>query len=113
VSVIAFHGTDDKLVPFEGGPVGDLRAPPVEDSLQQWAEHDECTSGPQDERVSDHVRLRRYDDCAGGATVELYAVEGGGHTWPGATIDVPLGATTHEISATDLMWAFFEAHPKP
>jgi polyhydroxybutyrate depolymerase len=113
VSVIAFHGTDDKLVPFEGGPVGDLQAPPVEDSLQQWAEHDECTSGPQDERVSDHVRLRRYDDCAEGATVELYAVEGGGHTWPGATIDVPLGATTHEISATDLMWAFFEAHPKP
>jgi polyhydroxybutyrate depolymerase len=116
VSVIAFNGTDDKLVPFEGGPVSgsDLQVAPVEDSLQQWAEHDGCTSGPQDERVSDHVRLRRYDDCAGGATVELYAVEGGGHTWPGAAIDVPLlGATTHEISATDLMWAFFEAHPKP
>jgi polyhydroxybutyrate depolymerase len=113
VPVIAFHGTDDKIVPFEGGPVGDLRALPVEDSLQQWAEHDECTSGPQDERVSDHVRLRRYDDCAEGATVELYAVEGGGHTWPGASIDLPLGATNHEISATDLMWAFFEAHPKP
>jgi polyhydroxybutyrate depolymerase len=113
VSVIAFNGTDDKLVPFEGGSVSgsDLQVPPVEDSLKQWAEHDGCTSGPQDERVSDHVRLRRYDDCAGGATVELYAVEGGGHTWPGAAIDVPLGATTHEISATDLMWAFFEAHP--
>jgi polyhydroxybutyrate depolymerase len=115
VSVIAFNGTDDKLVPFEGGPVGDsgLRVAPVEDSVQQWAEHNACASGPQDERVSDHVRLRRYDDCAQGATVELYAVEGGGHTWPGAAIDIPLGATTHEISATDLMWAFFEAHPRP
>jgi polyhydroxybutyrate depolymerase len=116
VSVIAFNGTDDKLVPFEGGPVSNsaLRVPPVEDSLQQWAEHDGCASGPQDQRVSDQVRLRRYDDCSEGATVELYAVEGGGHTWPGAAIDLPLlGATTHEISATDLIWAFFEAHPKP
>ena len=115
VPVIAFNGTDDKLVPFEGGPVGDstVRVPAVEDSLQQWAEQNGCTSGPQDERVSDHVRLRRFEGCAEGATVELYAVEGGGHTWPGASIDIPLGATTHEISATDLMWAFFEAHPKP
>jgi polyhydroxybutyrate depolymerase len=115
VAVIAFNGTDDKLVPFEGGPVSNsaLSVAPVEDSLQLWAEHNACASGPQDERVSDDVRLRRYDDCSEGATVELYAVEGGGHTWPGAAIDIPLGATTHEISATDLMWAFFEAHPKP
>jgi polyhydroxybutyrate depolymerase len=115
VSVIAFNGTDDKLVPFEGGSVGDsaLQVAPVEDSLQQWAEHNGCASGPEDERVSDHVRLRRYEDCTDGAAVELYVIEGGGHTWPGATIDIPLGATTHEISATDLMWAFFEAHPMP
>jgi polyhydroxybutyrate depolymerase len=39
--------------------------------------------------------------------VILYVVEEGGHTWPGA-IDVPgLGSTTHEISATDLIWEFF------
>jgi len=53
---------------------------------------------------------RRF--CEEGAAVELYVVEGGGHTWPGAAIDVPvLGETTHEISATDLIWAFFENHP--
>ena len=86
---------------------------PIEESLQAWAVHNGCTGGPEDEWVAEHVRLLRYRDCDEGATVELYAVEGGGHTWPGASIDVPLlGMTTHEISATDLMWAFFQDHPR-
>ena len=46
-------------------------------------------------------------------------VEGGGHAWPGSTFELPpeledlLGVTTHEISANDLMWDFFVAHPMP
>jgi polyhydroxybutyrate depolymerase len=115
VSVIAFHGTDDALVPFEGGPVGGsaLSVAPIEDSILKWAEHDGCTDVPREEQATEHVRLVSYESCDQGAAVELYVVEGGGHTWPGARIDIPLGATTHEISATDLMWAFFEAHPEP
>jgi hypothetical protein len=56
------------------------------------------------------VRLKRYSDCGENATVDLYIVDGGGHTWPDATIDLPpgtYGPTTHEISANDLMWEFF------
>jgi polyhydroxybutyrate depolymerase len=99
VSVIAFHGTDDSLVPFEGGPVSDsgLRVAPIEESILKWAEHDGCTDVPREEQATEHVRLVSYDACDQGAAVELYVVEGGGHTWPGARIDVPLGATTHEI----------------
>jgi polyhydroxybutyrate depolymerase len=115
VSVIAFHGTEDSLVPFKGGPVGEsgVHVAPVEDSIQEWAEHDGCADVAKEEQATEHVRLVLYEACDQGAAVELYAVEGGGHTWPGALIDIPLGATTHEISATDLMWVFFEAHPKP
>lgn len=115
VSVIAFHGTDDRLVPFEGGSVSEsaLNVPPIEDSANQWAVHNGCPDSPTEEQATEHVRLVRYEGCDQGAAVELYVVEGGGHTWPGALIDIPFGATTHEISATDLMWSFFEAHPIP
>ena len=115
VSVIAFHGTDDRLVPFEGGPVSDsgLRVAPIEESAQKWAEHNGCASIPKEAQATEHARLLQYEHCDEGATVELYVVEGGGHTWPGAAIDIPFGLTTREISATDLMWDFFEAHPKP
>jgi polyhydroxybutyrate depolymerase len=115
VPVIAFHGTDDALVPFEGGMVAGSSLPvrATEESLQDWARHNGCAEDPERTRVSDSIRLIRYQGCDQDATVELYVIEGGGHTWPGA-FDVPwLGATTHEISATDLMWAFFDAHPMP
>ncbi len=115
VPVITFHGTHDEYVPFEGGGVRSSSLPvrPVEESLHDWATHNGCAEDPETTRVSGSVRLIRYQGCDQGATVELYVIEGGGHTWPGA-IDIPwLGATTHEISAADLMWAFFEAHPMP
>jgi polyhydroxybutyrate depolymerase len=49
-----------------------------------------------------------YGGCKDGTAVVLYVIDGGGHTWPGAAIDVQrLGVTTHEISATDLIWDFF------
>ena len=43
----------------------------------------------------------------------FYAIEGGGHTWPGSAVDVnALGATTREIDASDTIWTFFRAHAR-
>jgi polyhydroxybutyrate depolymerase len=45
--------------------------------------------------------------------VVLYKVLGGGHTWPGTSVDLsPLGVTTQEIVASELLWDFFAAHPR-
>ena len=38
----------------------------------------------------------------------MYRIVGGGHTWPGAAIDVTrLGLTTKQVSATNEMWKLF------
>jgi polyhydroxybutyrate depolymerase len=113
VSVIAFHGTADPIAPYNGGitPQG-FPFPPVETSIASWAPFNGCTSGPGESQVTQNVRLKRYSDCNENATVELYIIDGGGHTWPDATIDLPVGTygpTTHEISANDLIWEFFGA----
>jgi polyhydroxybutyrate depolymerase len=113
--VIAFHGTEDQLVPFEGGPGGRLGLPSgaVRDNMRDWASHNGCNMTLQSRRVAADVMLETYTGCKAGAEVQLYVVEGGGHTWPGGRIDVPgLGETTHSISATELSWAFFAAHRK-
>lgn len=115
--IIAFHGTADATVPFNGGPSPfgiDFRLPidnatTDPDVMESWAAHNACTSGRQTSQVSANVVLVQYTGCTDGATVQLYRVEGGGHTWPDAVIDFPM--TTHEISANDLMWAFFQQHP--
>jgi polyhydroxybutyrate depolymerase len=119
--VLSFHGTADAIVPYGGGPINAglsqilrLSAPPVEDAVRQWAEHNGCGLTPAEEQASEHVRHIVYSGCEAGASVEFYAVDGGGHTWPGAAIDVPvLGPTAREISATGLIWDFFAAHPLP
>lgn len=115
VPVIAFHGTADPCVPFEGGQTAcgqRLPVAPVEQSARNWAEHDGCDLTPAKTQISAHVRSIAYGGCEAGAAVVLYVIDGGGHTWPGAS-DVPrLGATTHEINATDLIWQFFAAHPR-
>jgi len=122
VPVIAFHGTADAAVPFGGGegdisgvmvtfrlPIDDAAA--AEDAVGDWSAHNGCTSGRQELQVDTEVRLIRYDACTAGATVELYAVGGGGHTWPGSFDIPPAGYTTHQISATDRIWAFFSGYP--
>ena len=69
-------------------------------------------------RAGAHVARQRWMGCRAGVAVELYAVEGGGHTWPGGpdlsttAAFARLGATTQEVSATALMLAFFRAHPR-
>ena len=54
--------------------------------------------------------------CPPGAEVVLYRVTEGGHAWPGSdftkSIASVVGPTTFSINATELMWQFFEDHPK-
>ena len=112
VPVITFHGDADFVNPLPGS--SDLRwGYAVSVSVQTWARLNGCRQGPTSEQVSAHVTLFGYSRCRDGADVEYYRVTGGGHTWPGTAVDLsPLGVTTQEISATQLMWQFFEDHPK-
>jgi polyhydroxybutyrate depolymerase len=119
VPLISFHGTDDTSVPFNGGtgtggltfrlPIDDEVDGP--DVMSEWAAHNGCSSGRQKSTLTDEVDVVEYTGCTDGATVRLYIVNGGGHTWPGS-FDVPgLGYVTQDISATDLIWEFFQLHP--
>ena len=113
--VVAFHGTDDELVPFEGGPGGRLGLPVtgVRGNMRDWAEHNGCNLTLQTERIAEDVVLESYGGCADGAGVHLYVIEGGGHTWPGASRDIALlGETTQSISATEIAWRFLLRPPQ-
>ena len=51
--------------------------------------------------------------CAERTSVELYTIEGGGHTWPGGKAYLPariVGKVSRDVDATATMWAFFVAH---
>jgi polyhydroxybutyrate depolymerase len=107
VSVIAFHGTDDFVVPYAGGPIfgagGSVVYPGVAAGMSGWATRAHCAPNPQSTAVTAHVTLEQWTGCATGTTVELYTINGGGHTWPGAFPVPLLGPTTSEISAADII----------
>ena len=136
VPVLHFHGTKDKLVPFDGG--SDFRWSPqygfpgARECAAMWAEANRCEAKPQIKKLEDEhdndgttVSIERYAPRADGAEVVLYVIDGGGHTWPGRTffsgLEVPpfvrrlsvLGRTSLEVEASPILWEFFQRYTLP
>jgi polyhydroxybutyrate depolymerase len=113
VSVIAFHGRKDRMVPYNGGQGAGLSNAtyvPVSRSIGDWVAWDVCQTTPQQVKSSDgNVVIDSYPGGRNGTEVELVTIGDGGHNWPRGS-DYPGGAG--EESANDLMWEFFAAHPK-
>ncbi|HZZ29677.1 MAG TPA: PHB depolymerase family esterase [Pirellulales bacterium] len=124
VSVLHFHGTDDKLVPYAGArntAEGVFHCKSVDGTMTEWAKLDGCPEKPQVEELpkkeDDGTSVKRYTYGPGkdGSEVMLIQITGGGHTWPNRpmlpALETALGKTTHQISANDMMWDFFDKHP--
>jgi len=140
VPVVAFHGTADPFVPYQGGigpaakslpapnGVGTLGSHPGSKGVKgisastlpipieeaRWAARNGCSKSPKTSNVASGVTLIAYS-CPGHATVELYRESGDGHIWAGSqamvAIESVVGKTTFAISADQLMWTFFVSHP--
>jgi len=116
VPFVFFHGTADLLFPWDGGG-GWLSVPAT---IGKWTALDGCTGPPvlgmEPDRENDGtlVRTERYAACRAGAEVMLYAVEGGGHTWPGALGSFPAfaGVLSRDISANEILVGFFARHAR-
>jgi polyhydroxybutyrate depolymerase len=117
-----FLGSDDTFFPpagkLAGNDVVHVRLLSIAESVAEWAARDGCGAAPAVTELPDieddgtTVRRERYTGCDGGAEVVYYAIEGGGHTWPGSGVPSGglLGRTSHEISASDIAARFFLEH---
>jgi polyhydroxybutyrate depolymerase len=111
VPMIAFHGTGDPIVPYQGGPSRDSEVsfPVIPDWMAARAGLNGCDGSPAELPVSGEVSGIRYSGCAQEADVVFYTIHGGGHAWPGGE-PMPawiVGYTTQDINATPVMWEFF------
>jgi polyhydroxybutyrate depolymerase len=120
VPVMQFHGTEDMLVPYEGGvPLvqwdveGVLNFLSVDETLAVWREINGCAASSEVIYQQGDSTCVRWLACDGGSEVVRCVAEGAGHTWPGGMPVPPLGETTEDMSATEMMLDFFEAHPMP
>jgi polyhydroxybutyrate depolymerase len=106
--VMEIHGTADETVPYEGN----FLFAPIVDVVDFWAEENNTNSTPvitavpdinqTDNSTAEHQLFASGDN---GSTVEHYKVINGGHTWPGAVVDI--GVTNHDFEASEKIWQFF------
>lgn len=136
VPILAFHGTQDPILFFNGGigydrlkgvlpgAGGDqgtttttTTAPPdvngagYPETIRKWAKKYRCGANPTDTKQAQHVTLRSYR-CPAGVAVDFTIVDGGGHSWPGSQFDKQIasivGPTNYEVNASELIWKFLQ-----
>jgi len=119
ISVLGIDGTADPIVPFDGGGVfndrnGDVLS--ASDTIARFARADRCGAGQAlapTPVASDgtSATFERWNGCAGGTSVELATVHGGGHGWPGGRQYFPtrlVGVVSQAFDANTYIWGFFK-----
>lgn len=124
ISVMIVNGTEDPIVPYQGGHVrlfkfgrsrGEILS--TADTIEHFRLRNECHSRPQKTSLPDtdpndgtRVEMEKYIDCADQTEVTLVRVIGGGHTWPGGAQYLKpklIGRVSKDINASAMIIDFF------
>lgn len=106
IPIIAFNGTGDPLVLYDGGGPG--ASPSVAETIAGWVDRDGCTAEPVVSYQNGDATCETVDQCEGDASVTLCTIEGGGHCWPGYPCRLGgIGESTTDINANEAMWGLF------
>jgi polyhydroxybutyrate depolymerase len=125
VPAMFVFGTDDGLVPYEGGAIEILSTERgavlgAEESARVWAEWNGCATPPTENLLPDLVPndgtetdIITYGACREEAEVVLYRVRGGGHGLPGGHVEWPASLferTSHDLDSVAESLKFFQKH---
>jgi polyhydroxybutyrate depolymerase len=118
--LLIIMGTFDPLVPWRGGEIHVFglsygRVLSIPETVSYWLTHNQCLLSPiitwepnRDPQDGTRVLQAAYTQCEEGTEVVLYAVVGGGHTWPGGWQNLPewvIGRTSKDIDANEVIWS--------
>ena len=78
VSVLSVNGTDDGVVPYNGGTEGFHAIPDV---LDYWVTGNNTASEPEVVNVSDAIEHSLYSGGNDGVSISHYKIDGGDHVW--------------------------------
>lgn len=125
IPMLIMNGTDDPLLPFNGGEaafdVGALTS--TRDTIDYWVRVNKANAtatisqlpdtNPDDGTTTTHESYASQG--ANSAPVEVYIVNGGGHTWAGGNQYAKesfIGKTSRDFDASELIWDFFKLYSR-
>ncbi|MBW4469547.1 MAG: hypothetical protein KME45_03985 [Stenomitos rutilans HA7619-LM2] len=112
VSMLMINGTADAVVPWQGGKPPDVRVgrnlsiPPIPAVFNFWQKHNGCGAPVTVKQRADRlVTSSSYTNCQAHSTVQLVALNGATHIWPGGGY-----GRSQFLDASQMIWAFFQRH---
>lgn len=127
--LMIMNGTEDPLVPFDGGKVGRNMLPvhSAAETVAWWVKVNNANPSPAsdmllpdvDTRDECRVRLTRYKrEGSTSAPVYFYSVIGGGHVMPSQNFHMRenlitnrlIGRQCHDVEGTVVAWQFFQRY---
>lgn len=127
IPVLIMNGTDDPLIPFDGGCVANVlcergRVISTAETVAFWLDANRASAEATVEKLPNRswfdgstVTVYSFSGSSDGADVVYYHIAGGGHTVPGFESTSPLhravaGPKNRDIDGPTEIWAFFETH---
>lgn len=125
VSVLYINGSEDPLVPINGGKVGMRRGADhgsclsLAQSIEFWRLANGISSPPAIEDLPDrfadgtHIRRESWSGGKNHTQIVAYTVFGGGHAWPGGPQYLPkflIGRASRNLDATRAICGFLAQH---
>ena len=126
------NGTEDPLIPYNGGKGTSWLAADgfwsTARTVQFWRGKNGCEPGdasstnlPDQDRGDGSTVTLISSTCPAGCDVLLYRVNGGGHRFPGPRPDARmprlvetfLGPQNHDIDGAAVIWEFFKRFERP
>ncbi|MEO0752366.1 MAG: hypothetical protein AAFY25_11240 [Pseudomonadota bacterium] len=116
------HGTDDRVLPYEGWIFASGREVSVPEVMEHWRQLHGCTGqeGQMLENIDpddgSRVGEMTWTGCTRNGTVTRYKVIGGGHDVPDVDAVQPgpdAQRINRDLDTMTVMWAFFQTHLRP
>jgi polyhydroxybutyrate depolymerase len=124
VSIMIMNGTEDPLVPYNGGSVGNKltgsrgNCTSTDKTVERYVAINNTNTTPVKEAIPDN---NKRDDCIAtkysynsrnnNSTVILVKITGGGHTLPGGIQYLPkfiVGKVCKDFEGNEMIWEFFK-----
>lgn len=125
VNVMIMNGTNDPLVPYDGGAVGNRRmgdrgrCTSTDSTLQRYISVNKTGTTPVVENIPDRNKLDgctavkyTYTSGKNNTMVCLVKVKNGGHTLPGRPLyqlKVIIGNVCNDFAGNEMVWEFFKS----
>ncbi|WP_299403823.1 PHB depolymerase family esterase [Acaryochloris sp. IP29b_bin.148] len=129
ISAMFINGTEDPIVPYQGGHVrlfrlgrsrGEILS--TTDTIEHFRLRNHCQATPKRTSLPDtdpndgtRVEMEQYTGCADQTEVTLVKVIGGGHSWPGGAQYLSprlIGRVSKDINASAMIVDFFLKHSR-